>query len=261
MIQASKQLGIKEVLNLDIVDYTTRKSRFYADYAANTSIESSAERLDLRGGWGNYKLLSFDHTKDMMMSCELPLVDLEFIAFLTGKELTELTEDVPTREILTVNDSYQITLASTPVEGTLQVYILDSARDTGTELVLGTPTSDATKYSINGAVITVNSSLVDTNIIVRYDYSRIDTRKITFTADKFSGYVAINGYGLVTDQVNGYNYPTVFKILKAKPRNNWTITMSATEATTLNIEFDLYAEDKISNGVVEKVYMEMLELI
>jgi hypothetical protein len=49
---ASKQLAIKEVLNLEIFNFTTGKPLFYADYASNTSIESSAERLDLRGGQG-----------------------------------------------------------------------------------------------------------------------------------------------------------------------------------------------------------------
>jgi len=82
---ASKQIGIKEVLNLNVKDFSTKDTKFYADYASNTSIEATAERLDLRGGQGNYKLLSFDHTKDMMMRCELPLVDLEFLAYLTGK--------------------------------------------------------------------------------------------------------------------------------------------------------------------------------
>ena len=45
-MSASKQLGIKEVLNLEIFNYATGASLFYADYASNTSIETSAERLD-----------------------------------------------------------------------------------------------------------------------------------------------------------------------------------------------------------------------
>lgn len=262
-ITASKQLGIKEVLNLEISDFATKKSKFYADYASNTSIEASAERLDLRGGQGNYKLLSFDHTKDMMMSAELPLVDLEFLAYLTGKPLREATINVPSREVgIATESTYQITLSATPVADTLQVYTLNSDRDTGTELTAGTPTSEALEYSITGAIITVHSSLEGAKIMAKFDYSRPDTRQMTFTADQFPGYVTIDGYGIVTDQVDGYNYPVIFKVLKAKPKNNWTITMSSTEATVLNIEFDMYAVDRVAvGGGVEKVYVDMFELV
>lgn len=43
---ASNQLGIKEVLNLNIFDFSTGDAVFYADYCQNTSVETSAERLD-----------------------------------------------------------------------------------------------------------------------------------------------------------------------------------------------------------------------
>jgi len=259
-ITASKQLGIKEVLNMDIRDYSTNASKFYADYASNTSIESTAERLDLRGGQGNYKLLSFDHTKDMMMRCELPLVDLEFIAYLTGKPIEDITAIIPTRQVLTVDGSNQVTLLSaTPTN--VKIYVKSNSRDNGTELTAGTPATETDEYSISGDTITVHSSLSGSDIIVNYDYPRADTRHIEFSADQFPGYVVINGYGIVTDQVDGNNYPVIFKALKAKPKNNWSITMSATEATVLNIEFDLYAIDRSDGaGGIEKIYVDMFEL-
>ena len=106
---------IKEVLNLEILDYTTQSQLLYADYASNTSIEATAERLDLRGGQGNYKLLSFDHTKSMTMKMELPLVDLEMIAYLTGKAISVGAKAVPKREVLTTaGGTPTVTLAATP---------------------------------------------------------------------------------------------------------------------------------------------------
>ena len=260
----SKQLGIKEVLNLDIRDFSTNASKFYADYASNTSIEATAERLDLRGGQGNYKLLSFDHTKDMMMRCELPLVDLEFLSYLTGKALATGATTVPKREVLTAS-SQTITLAATPTSE-LKIYLLTNDRDNGTEQVAGTPGSNENEYSITGAVVTLNSTTAPdgTEFVVTYKYTTIstDTRTMTFTADKFPGYVKINGYGIVTDQVDGNDYAVVFECLKAKPKNNWTLTMSSTEATILNIEFDLYTVDQSDgSGGTDKVYMKMYELV
>lgn len=42
----SKQLCIKEVLNLDFFNFTTGKAEFRLDYCENTSIMTEAERLD-----------------------------------------------------------------------------------------------------------------------------------------------------------------------------------------------------------------------
>ncbi len=264
---ASKQIGIKEVLNVEILDYSTQKQLFYADYAANTTIESSAERLDLRGGQGNYKLMSFDHTKNMTMKAEFPLVDFEFIAYLTGKPLAVGAAIVPKREVLTttVAGTPVIQLASTPVSGT-RLFILTGDRDNGTEQTAGTPSSTINTYSITGATVTLNntSAPAGTKVIASYNYTTpsILTRTTTFTANKFAAYCTINGYGIVSDQVDGNNYPTIFKCLKAKAKNNFTITMMSTEATKLNIEFDLYAVD-VSDGVggIDKVYVQMFELV
>jgi len=45
----SKQIGIKEVLNLSFFDYVTGTALLTADYATDTSIDSKATRLDLTG--------------------------------------------------------------------------------------------------------------------------------------------------------------------------------------------------------------------
>ena len=85
---------------------------------------------------------------------------------------------------------------------------------------------------------------------------------MTFTADKFPGYFRITGDGIVTDQVDGADYYTKFDMLKVKPQNNFTLTMQSTEATKLNITFDLYAVDVTNDdGSTDKVYFNMYELI
>lgn len=237
----SKQLGIKEVLNFNVFDYSTGASLFFVDYAGNTSIDMSAERLDLRGGQGNYKLLSFDHTKDATMKCELPLVDLEFIALLTGKDLSVGAANVNKRQVLTVDASNQVTISSTPVTGTMKIYLLSGDRDNGTEQTVGVPATTENTYSITDWTITLNATTCpeDTKVVVTYDYATDATaRKMTFTADKFPGYFRITGDGLVSDQVTGASVVTKFEILKAKPKNNFSITMMSTEATKLDIEFD-----------------------
>lgn len=263
-MSASKQLAIKEVLNLEIMDFTTGDPIFYADYASNTSIESSAERLDLRGGQGNYKLVSFDHTKNMVMKSSLPLVDLEFVSMLTGKDMVLGTINLHKREVLTVNGSNQVTLAATPVSGTLNIYLLSNDRDNGTEQTEGS-TGTQNKYSISGQQLTFNVTTCpeNTKVVCSYDYEApATTRTMTFTADKFAGYCRMVGDGIVTDQVTGETYYTKFDIKKVKPKNNFTITMMSTDATKLEIEFDMYSVDVTNDdGSTDKVYCYFHELV
>lgn len=199
----SKQFGFKEVMNFTMFDFTTGAVILRCDYATDTSIETSAERIQVRGGQGNYKLLSFDHTKDNIMKGELALLDLNAIAHLTGKSLYTGSVNVPKFEDLTVSAGNQITLAATPVSGTLKLYIKDGSRDNGTEQTSGS-SSTPNQYSITGAVVTLNSSTCasGSHILAYYDYATdSDARTITFTADKFPSYVRITGDSFGTDEV------------------------------------------------------------
>lgn len=255
----SLQFGIKEVLNFTAFDYTTGAQKFYVDYASDTSITSKAERLDLRGGQGNYKLLSFDHTKDMSMTTKMPLVDLAVIGMLTNKAVTIGAVNVPVRDNL-LSATQVINLSQIPVAGTLKIYAI-TGRDIGTEQILGLPASVVNTYSISGKVVTLNVTTApdNTNFVATYSYSApATTSTTTFTADKFAGYVRIVGTGLVSDQVTGATVPVVFDIKKAKAKNDFTITMNSSSATELSVDFDLYAVD-LSNGSggIDKVYVTM----
>jgi len=211
----------------------------------------------------NYKLLSFDHTKDMILKMELPLVDLNFIATLTGRPLEVGSVNVPTREVKTVSAGNTISLAATPVSD-LKIYTI-SGRDVILEQTLGNPATTQNTYSISGATVTFNSSSTGsgTQVVATYKYATpATTRKTTFSADRFAPYLRVVGSGIVSDQVDGNEYVTKFEILKCKPQNNFTITMMSTDATKLDITMDLYAVDVTQNdGSVVKTYVNFFELV
>lgn len=262
----SKQIAIKEPMNVNISRFDNGDPLCYVDYASDASIATTAERLDLRGGQGNYKLLSFDHTKDCTFTLEMPLVDMSFLSMLTGKAIDIGAINLPKRQVLTANSSNQITLAATPVSGTLEIYKLEGDRDYGKEQVAGTPASVQDTYSITGTLVTLNATTAPsgTKFIAKFKYaSAATTRTVYFTADQFPIYVTIDGFGKATDQVTGAEEETVFVIKKAKPKNNFTITQKATEATMLTMEFDLYTvdEDVDGDGTIDKIYLSMSELV
>jgi hypothetical protein len=254
----SKQFAIKEVVNCWLRKYSDSSPICYIDYASDSTFSYEAERLDLRGGQGNYILVSFDHTKSGMMTLEMPLVDLEFLGQLTGQDLSIGATTVPYRETLTVASS-QVTLASTPTADSLKVYILDNSRDYGTEQTEGSAAVE-NEYEISDGVLTLNATSCPdaSTVIVEYAYTApATTRTITFTADKFPVYMTMDGIGTWLDEYEGAEKTVIFEVYKCKPRNNFTITQKSTEATILTMEFDLFTIDDGTN----KVYMKTYQLV
>ena len=149
-------------------------------------------------GQGNYKLLSFDHTKIMDFKSTLPLVDLTMLAQLAGKPMTTGTAVViPKKEILVTSASNTITLSQiAPAVGSLQVFLLTGTRDLGMVQTIGTPASMPNTYTIASGVITLNATTapVGTQFVVFYNYtSAVTANQVTFTANSFPGYMRIVG--------------------------------------------------------------------
>lgn len=251
-----KQFAIKEVVNCWLSKYSDDTPILYVDYASDSSFTYEAERLDIRGGQGNYLLCSFDHTKKGTFKLDMPLVDLSFLSQLTGQDITTGTADVPTRQVLTVA-SGSVTLAATPVTDSLSIYVLEAGRDYGTVQTEGNA-SNLNEYSITGGVVTLNATSCPdaSKVICEYKYAApATTDTITFTANNFPDYMKINGVGVWFDENAGANKTVVFEVLKAKPKNNFTLTQKSTEATMLSMEFDLFTvEDNAGNKVYMKTY-------
>jgi hypothetical protein len=253
-----KQFAIKEVVNTWLRKYTDDSPICYVDYASDSSFTYEAERLDIRGGQGNFKLCSFDHTKNGTFKLDMPLVDLSFLSQLTGQSITLGTANVPKREVLTVA-SGAVALAATPVSGTLTVYTLSNGRDYGTAQTSGS-SAVLNQYTLSGQTLTLNATSCPdaSKVIAEYKYAApTTTNTITFTANNFPDYMKIDGIGIWYDENAGANKTVVFEVLKAKPKNNFTITQKSTEATMLSMEFDLYTVDDASGN---KVYMKTYQL-
>lgn len=256
----SKQFAITEVMNYTVQEYSTNgyggKVLYSVDYATDVKVSTSSERLDIRGGQGNYLLHSADHTKSGNFASTLPLVDIEALASMTGKPLTTGATQVPHDEILIASATNTITLSQTPITGSLKIYKLDGERDMGVEQTLGTPATVENNFSISATTVTLNVTTAPqgTKFKVVYDYTTAATaKKITVTANDFPGYVRVTGEGLWTDQVSGLTYPVKFDVKRAKVKPNFEWTMKAGEATTIPFEYDLYP---VTNATGDKVFFE-----
>ncbi|OAO82581.1 hypothetical protein [Anoxybacillus flavithermus] len=232
------QFGIKEVYNLNIVDFATNKPFIYVDYAEATTNENTAERTSLKGGQGYYKLMDFDHSKESTLKLTVPLVDIKLLAMLAGDDLVEGATSVFKREELTVTyleDNMGIILSETPIDedtDTVVVHKLEGLRDYGKEVTVS---------NVEGKNVELTGVDDGEKVVVFYQYSSPATaKKFSIKANKFPKTVKIFGDGLWRDQETGMDKAVKMMIHKAKPQANFTLTTSGSDVTTLEITFDLY---------------------
>jgi len=243
----SNSFAFKEVLNFTVQDYSSTgvggAVKFFVDYAKDSAVSTSAERLDIRGGQGNYKLLSMDHTKDATFKATLPLLDTSALASMTGKALTTGATQIPKREVITITVAGTMTLSSTPITGSLKIYKLLNNRDISTEQTVGTPGTTPDQYTIATATVTLNATTgaIGTKFLCVYDYtSTALAKKMTITANNFPGYVRITGDALAVDESDGLTYPVKFDIKKAKVKPSFEWTFASDKATEVPFEYDLF---------------------
>lgn len=229
------QFGIKEVYNLNILDFATNKPFIYVDYAGATTNENTAERTSLKGGQGYYKLMDFDHSKESTLKLTVPLVDIKLLAMLAGDDLAEGATSVFKREELPVADDAgkkKITLSETPIDKTVVVHKLEGLRDYGKEVTVS---------NVTGNKVELTGVADGEKVVVFYQYSSPATaKKFSIKANKFPKTVKIFGDGLWRDQETGMDKAVKMTVHKAKPQANFTLTTSGSDVTTLEITFDLY---------------------
>jgi len=243
----SNQFAFKEVINYTVQTYNSTgfggAVQFFVDYAKDSAVSTKSERLDIRGGQGNYKLLSMDHTSDATFKATLPLLDTSALASMTGKALVTGATQIPKKEVITIISAGTMTLAATPLTGSLKIYKILNNRDISTEQTVGTPTTTPDQYTIANAIVTLNvtTAAVDTKFLAVYDYtSTALAKKMTITANNFPGYVRITGDALAVDQIDGLTYPVKFDIKKAKVKPGFEWTFASDKATEIPFEYDLF---------------------
>lgn len=254
------QFGIKEVLNFTIAKYnpnpTLAEPILTVDYATVSDIAAQAERLDINGGRGNKRLLSFDHTKVASLPITLPLVDLKMLALISGDKIEEQIKDVFKKEIVIVEEGtlgkLKVTLQKTPLEGSLFVHKLEGFRDLGASIL-----SDCT---ISGNVIEIENTpvAVGDEIVVFYHHktsAAVQTMK--FNPTVFGDAVTLFGDTLFRNQYTEEDEVYNFVAYKGRFQPNFTLSMNSTSATVLELTLDLYAyKDK---GTQEETYYEFIK--
>ncbi|WP_079709862.1 hypothetical protein [Paraliobacillus ryukyuensis] len=248
------QYGIKEVLDFLLRDFATKEPITLIDYATATSNETSAERIDINGGRGMPKLMSFDHTKVSTFTLTLPLVDLKTLAMLAGSELiNDTTKELIKTEKVTVTDNggtLEATLTKEPINGDVALYVVDGQRDFGEEITGATVATSTITFGSETPTVSDGQE-----VWAIYQYAApAGAKQIRITSTNFPKAVEMSGYGIWRNQLDETDYPVHVQVHKARPQSNFTFTMEGENATNLELTFDVY--EATIDG--EKTYIDYI---
>ena len=258
--------AIKDVMDFTVETYVTSGRGdilFRCEYAKSSTINSPAERIDVAGGGSNYRITALDHGRRTSVANMLPLLDVNALANKLGVALSTGATTANNSETKTTTGATPtITLASTPISGTLKVYLVESGtvRDLGTEQTAGTPATTENEYSISGTEITLNATTAPagTKVFVSYDYtSGANAKNLKITADNFPSCITIRGRGFYDDETNCSRVPVSFKVHKAKVKPEFELTMAGDAVSEFNFEVDCFTVEN-SAGQKEEIDIVIL---
>lgn len=233
--------GIKDAANLTIKSNTTNKVVLYTDYCNDTSIDFTSDTVyAMKKG---VKVIGWDANREASLKTSMQVFDLAWVAMLMGSEMATGVTELNKREVLTVT-SASATLTDTPKSGSLSIFKLDSDGITQlTEQTVGTPASQINTYSIATRTLTFNATTwaTDGKIVAYYLLDSAATaRSFTVKSNTFpSGYSIIGNTTIRSD--SNVDKVIEFQLPNVKPKSNMSLTFSSDDVTTLEIEWDIFA--------------------
>lgn len=241
--------GIKDCANLTLFDLATDKPYLFTDYANVSTNEWSSERVFATAKGSN--AIGWDSNKTSTLVMETEVFDLKWLALLAGTEINKETAEISKREVVRVGAEKTAQLKGSAIAGSIQVVevsqsdlvehvgeALEEVKKTGEEaIVLGVG-----QYSVDGNTITFEPTVVEgTTFAVYYLVEQSDVRVITMSSDKFPKSFRIVADAMIREKETSVDEFVQIEYFNAKPQGNFTVTMSATEPTSLSATFDLFA--------------------
>lgn len=218
-----EQYGLKEVANVTFYDTKTGKVVLFLDSLKVSTIETTAENTEARGGWGNPALITWDYNKEVNVTLEDALFSAASLKTIMGAgiEVASATakQTIDINEELIVDAEGNVKLSYKPKTDTSVSYLDLQDND----YVSVKPVDGKAKVG----------EAEDEGKAVRVFYkTEVDGTSgnavtITISATKFGGTYRVVGDTIVRNKETGEDEPFQFVIEKAKIQNEVTFTMEA----------------------------------
>ncbi|MBR0596960.1 hypothetical protein [Sinanaerobacter chloroacetimidivorans] len=234
----SNIMANREVCDLTLLDYATKKPFMYIDYANVTTNENQSTSVFAKGGKGAPRRIRFDGEKVSTLTLETQMITPELIAVLAGSQVIT-GQNVFKRKVLvseTISESTSLTFPAgeTPIEGTLAVYpaasdCMESAAVQGT--------LSANKFTFTTA------AAADGEYVCYYQIAGDDSVKtIQYKSDSFPKEFVLYGDTVMKGEdgsLNGYQ----LHAYKAQPQGSFKMGFQSTgDPGTFSVTFDLLAD-------------------
>ena len=257
-----EKFGVKEVANVYFEALAPEEASgvqegdivLFLDTLKVSTIETTAESADARGGWGNPKLVTWDFGKEITLSLTDALLSFESARLMLGGKLQDSSSATQEKPV-EVHYTAQITVSSGASDNTVKVPSVENpsteadfpAADlvpkTGTlkfiNLTQGFRGTATFAAEGQGGTYTLTprdgKSTVAANDIIRLFWV-VDKYKtsegnraveITISPNTFPGTYKIVGDTFIRSEADGKDYPFQFIICKAKVMSEVTINMEA----------------------------------
>ena len=217
-----EQFGLKEVANVTFYDITTGIPVLFLDSLKVSTIETTADDVDARGGWGNPALITWDYNKEVNVTLTDALFSAKSLQLSTGADIK--TASGTAKEIINYNESLtvaggKVTLTYTPKD-IQKVYYLSKDSGVYTAATVSEKSATITGYTDGDQIQVFYQVEVDGS-------TTGEATIITISSNKFGGTYRVVGDTLVRSKETGEDEPFQFIIEKAKVNSDVTFTMEA----------------------------------
>ena len=217
----------------------------FLDTLKTSTIETTAETTDARGGWGNPKLISWDYGKEITVTLTDALISLESLRFMMGgaikRSSTSNTVYVRHTEEVTVLESNKVPLPTDHITGQVvapiaastshPIRLINMTTGVRTQITTGTY-SNETGITFKNDAMGVSGEVATTGDVIRVFWEEAVTDgdsaiEITISPNTFPGTYRIVGDTFIRSQKTGADEAFQFIINKAKVQSNVTLTLEA----------------------------------
>ena len=235
---ANTKFGVKEVMNVFLVDKSTKKPVIYFDTLKTSEISVESETVYATGGRGNAKLIAWNISKDGTVTFSDALLSPKSLGLVSGiapttgaskvymRQATDwnTSGDIPTDKgslfPLTATSAGAITLAYTPNEVVADILVYEANDDCGTPLSM-------TGATLTGKTLTV-AAASNKKVVVYYTFQGgANTEVYTIDASKFAGTYQMIGDTILRNRDTGKDEPFQIVIDNLKWSSNLNLSMSA----------------------------------
>ena len=252
--------GIKDSANFT-VKYKSGVNKgkvfVYADYATVSTNEWTSEQVYAKSK--NVNAIRWDYGRASTLKVDMEIFDLKWIGMLFGSEFVTGDKDILKREVATVGENNTVALPEGIVEGSLSVYVLDDDGLTNlSELTVTTSTVETGKYKMgtDNKSITVHTDIKKGDKLAFFYLKNVkNVKTLTINADEYPENFEIFADTMMratdgNDQFVQINY------LNVKPKSQFTLTMDASNITTMSVEYDILKDTSSSDMATYSIIAE-----